>query len=406
MRRYAPWLFALPPYLWSHKALTCAVLVLCGVLGWKTFGRSVPKVQREAAASQPAMRATVTDQDPLVSKVEQMRLKEEARDKAEAERDKVLKALLLKADTDAKAREEERTQAAQRLAQQQQQFDATLAQARTVANRDRVAVKPSPPPASRPVAVTATQPLPAPSSMFELRTLRPEKREGQPRPLPPLANQDETAYLAAGCLAQAQVVTGVMATSQLGGETWGHPVLFRVTNRFHCPWQQQGPGRLPNPSGIELPGCFAIGKAKADMSSSRAIIQVELLSCVWPDGSSYEVPIKGYATDQDGTLGIVGELHTHDSQKIALAFLTGLLREASAAFGLAKSQLVVTGTGGVQPFQGAQSTLDQVANFWLQQARALLPTLWVKSDTPAYLVMLEGVPLQGYPVVALLGRDR
>jgi Skp family chaperone for outer membrane proteins len=406
MRRYCPpFLLALPGLVRQYPWLMLGVMILGAVFAWKAFAPAIPRAARVATAAVPTLRPTVTTRDPLEKQMDDLRDENKAEHKAREALTKALKALEQKAEADTKAREEERAQAAQRLAQQQQQFEATLQQVRTATARERSATRSTPTPA---VKLGTSTPVVVPSApvgpMFELRTLRPEVRSGASRPLPPLANQDETAYLAAGCLAEVTVVTGVMATSQLGGETWGHPVLFNVATAFHCPWRLGGPGQRPRPSGIELAGCFALGKAKADMSSSRAIIAVELLSCVFPDGSSYEVPIKGYAVDQDGTLGIVGELHTHDSAKLAKAFLTGLIQEASAAFGLAKSQLVITGTSGPQPFQGAQTTLQQVANFWLEQARALLPTLWVRSKTPAYLVLLEGLPLQGYPVVALVGR--
>lgn len=407
MRRYCPpFILALPSVIRHYPWLTLGVILLGAVVAWRTFAPSIPRAARVATAAVPPLRPTMTTRDPLEKEMNDRREENKALLKTQEALTKTLKALEQKVTADAQAREEERTQAAQRLTQQQQQFEATVQQVRTAAARERASTHSTPPPATavRQAATTPGEPVArvAPQT-FELRTLRPEARSGALRPLPPLANQDETAYLAAGCLAEVTVVTGVMATSQLGGETWGHPVLFTVNTTFHCPWRLGGPGQKPRPSGIELAGCFAIGKAKADMSSSRAIIAVELLSCVFPDGSSYEVPIKGYAVDQDGTLGIVGELHTHDSAKLAKAFLTGLIQEASAAFGLAKSQLVITGTGGPQPFQGAQTTLQQVANFWLEQARALLPTLWVRSKTSAYVVLLEGLPLQGYPVVALLG---
>lgn len=242
-------------------------------------------------------------------------------------------------------------------------------------------------------------PAPAPAT-FELRTLEAKPRS-QPRTLPPRADRAETAYLGTGCFARIKVVTGVMATSQLSGTTWGHPVLLSVTEAFDCPWLLGQPGEVPRRSQIPLQGCFMLGHAKADMSSSRAMVALDQLACVMPGGAFFEEPIKGYVTDADGTLGLVGTVHTHDSAKIAKAFLTGLIQEASAAFGLARSSFVVTGTGQ-QPFQGTQTTLQQVANFYLEQARALLPTLWVPSKTPGYGVLQESVELPAYPVVAFL----
>jgi len=75
-------------------------------------------------------------------------------------------------------------------------------------------------------------------------------------------------------------------------------------------------------TALPIEGCFLFGKAQADLASSRVIVQLELLSCVFPDGATFERPIKGYATGVDGTLGIVGRLEHRDTAVLARTFLT------------------------------------------------------------------------------------
>jgi len=229
-------------------------------------------------------------------------------------------------------------------------------------------------------------------------------------PRPPLPLSPETPQLAAGCFARMRVITGVMATP-VGGQDWwqrGLPVLMSVTDAFACPHQLQGPGRAPLPTSVPLQGCFAFGRTKADLSASRAIIALDTLSCVFPSGASFEQPIKGYVTDADGTLGLVGTVETHDSAKIAKVFLTALAQEASSAFGLARASVIVAPTsgGGQQPFQGTQTLLQQIGSFWLEQAKNLLPTLWVPSTTPGWVVLQEGLPLEDFPTYVTLTGGR
>src|ERR1051325_875406 len=208
---------------------------------------------------------------------------------------------------------------------------------------------PAPKPAApqKPLVITKAQPqeaAPKPSSDREgkvwiLRHDKPGSFAGSP----PAANRADIPYLPAGSFAVGRVVTGAMATSRANGAL---PMLFSVTRAFTTPFQQQGPGRDPLAAAIAIQGCFILGKAAADLSASRAIIQLDLLSCVWPDGETYERPIRGYATDKDGTLGIVGRVETHTSAVVAKAALGGMMQEASAAFGLARSAVGVTQTGG------------------------------------------------------------
>src|SRR5712691_5052527 len=172
----------------------------------------------------------------------------------------------------------------------------------------------------------------------KVRILRSDKAASFAGP-PPSPLRAETPFLPAGSFAEGRVITGVMATSRAGGAL---PVLFSVTKPFTGPFQLRGSGVNPDETALPIAGCFVMGKAAADLGSSRVIIQLELLSCVFPDQAAFERPLKGFATGVDGTLGIVGRVETHDSAIIAKSFLTGLLAGASESFNLAKRTTLVT----------------------------------------------------------------
>jgi hypothetical protein len=246
----------------------------------------------------------------------------------------------------------------------------------------------------------STTPPPAP---FQLRTIGSSK--GLPRTsLPPSVHAQHTAYLAAGCFAKITVVTGVQATSQVSGETWGHPMLLSLTSPFECALKldEVGLPEVRQRSSIPLHGCLAFAHGKADLSSHRVMSAATLLSCVMPDSESYEVPIKGYLVDSDGTLGLFGDYQSHDTLKVGQAFVAGLLREATQIFSAARNTVTVGAFSGTQPFSGMENTLQQVAQLWLDQARALAPTLHIPVKKEGYLVIQRGVPLAGLPALTYL----
>jgi hypothetical protein len=188
-----------------------------------------------------------------------------------------------------------------------------------------------------------------------------------------------------------------------------------VTQEFHAPFQLHGPGLTPIATALPIAGCFLLGKAQADLGASRVIIQLDMLSCVFPDGATFERPLKGYVTDQDGTLGIVGKLERHDSAMIAKSFLTGLLAGASESLNLAKRTTLVTPLGGTINAQQGQygesagfaalaNAAAQLSQFYLQQAAQLMPTLWLEAKTPARAVLQEGLALEGLPTTITLTR--
>ena len=311
--------------------------------------------------------------------------------------------------------ERERQMAA---AAQEQRFEDLLKRAQThqaQQARQVAAAKPASKPAPKPAPAA---PAPAPQTgetpppatqrlkVWILRSKEPASFAGPP----PAVTRADTPYLPAGSYAEGRLVTGVFATSRSGGAL---PVLFAVTKPFQGPFELQGPGRSPIATALPLEGCLVLGKAQADLASARVIMQLDTLSCVMPDGATFERPIKGYAVGVDGTLGVVGRLETRDSAYIARAFLTSLMAGAADAFALAKRTVVVT------PFGGSQSTMTgnvgetagysalghaatQLSQFYLSQAERLLPVLWAESGSPARLLLLEGLSLDGLPTATML----
>ena len=273
----------------------------------------------------------------------------------------------------------------------------------------RVASVPKPPPTAAKPTPQPTEPAREIAHGAKVRILRSEKAASFTGP-PPSVMRADTPYLPAGSFAEGRVMTGVMATSRAGGAL---PMLFAVTKAFDAPFQLQGAGITPRATALPMYGCFLLGKAQADLGASRVLIQLEVLSCVFPDQATFERPLKGYAVGVDGTLGLVGRVETHDTAILAKTFLTSLLAGASEAFALAKRTVIVTPLGGTTSTQNGQvgetagfsalaTAAAQLSQFYLQQASQLLPTLWVESGTPARLVLQEGLPLEGFPTTTTL----
>jgi hypothetical protein len=278
------------------------------------------------------------------------------------------------------------------------------------------APRPVPPPQRQPAPVVALRPAPAmgetppggePGS--KVRILRSDKAASFVGP-PPSVTRGDTPYLPAGSYAEGRLVTGVFATSRLGGAL---PVLFAVTRAFHGPFHLGGPGLSPLATALPIAGCLILGKAQADLASARVLVQLDTLSCVFPDGATFERPLKGYATGVDGTLGLAGRLETRDAAYLARTFLTSLMAGASEAFALAKRTTIVTPLGGTLTTQTGQvgetagfaalaQAASQLSQFYLQQAERLMPVLWTASGSPAHLVLQEGLALDGLPTTTTL----
>jgi len=307
------------------------------------------------------------------------------------------------------AKAEQDRQAA--LQAQEQRLDEVLKRAQQ-AQRPPPAPVPRPSPAPKPQAAAlspkaapqVSDSVPSVDHAAKVRILRSDKAASFSGP-PPALNRGDVPYLQTGSFAEGRVITGVMATARANGAL---PVLFSVTKEFQPPLQIQGPGYHPIPTALPIQGCFILGKAQADLASSRVIIQLEFLSCVMPDNAAFERPIRGYATGPDGTLGIVGRYESRDTVVLAKTFLTSLLAGASEAFAPAKRTTILTPLGGsvnaqtgnvgeMAGFSALAHASAQLSQFYLQQAEKLMPVLWLESGTAARLVLQEGLPLEGLP---------
>ena len=227
-----------------------------------------------------------------------------------------------------------------------------------------------------------------------LRILRPgggPEASGQPAGQQPArvpvreAGGREEAWvrLPLGSTVTGELLTGAFATKARGDAL---PVLMRLRSAFTG----------PNDTEIPLEDCLLIGKATADISSVRARVEAVSLSCVLPDGTAFERQVKGYFTGEDGTLGVPGRWEFRSGR-----WLANLLSAmGTTAAGLYADVAIAQEIGGTNAILGGISTsdvTDRIQEFFLARAEEILPVVWVESGTPVYVVMLEGLTIEGLP---------
>jgi hypothetical protein len=189
--------------------------------------------------------------------------------------------------------------------------------------------------------------------------------------------------------------------------------MFELEGPFHPPWQLQGPGRNATETAVAMHGCFLSGKAQANMSTGRIEVELGWMSCVMPNAATYEKEIRGYVTAQDHQFGLVGRIESHESVYLTRVFLTSALAGMAETFKLAQQTVIVT------PFGGTTSTINgnvgqaagfgalahasaQLSTFYLQEVSQLKPALITDAETPAVIVLQEGVLLEDFPTRQLV----
>ena len=195
-------------------------------------------------------------------------------------------------------------------------------------------------------------------------------------------------------------VAGAVGSASTSANNVGAPFVTRL----------KGDAILPNGWRIpDLGDCYLGGSAVAVLSAERAYSIANQLSCIKPNGEVYEGPVKAYALDVDGTLGLACKVVSKQGSLLMQAALTGMVSGLGAA--LSPSGIPTfnsSGTNGsTQSYQypnlgavaatsagaGVQQASSQLSKFYLQYAGEVFPVCEVVSTTRATWVLEETVVL-------------
>lgn len=214
----------------------------------------------------------------------------------------------------------------------------------------------------------------------------------------------QEVFLPAGSFVKGVLMTGAYAPAEQKSPL---PVLIRLVEDFYG----------PNETKIPLKGSFIIGKATGDINSQRALIQAVGLSVVLPDGKTFQTEGNiGYVTDVYGQLGLQGRVVHHTGGKMAASFLSGFM---SGASGVMANQEITTfkGEEGKEYYQitdeaskraglgGMSESARQMASYYQKQAESIIPAVMINPGSEIYLVVLEGVKINGLKKAQILQND-
>ena len=123
-------------------------------------------------------------------------------------------------------------------------------------------------------------------------------------------------YIPAGSIIQGVLITGMDAQTSSSSIKDPMPALIRV----------QDETIMPNLYRSDIRECFILTGGYGDLSTERAFLRTETLSCIHEDGSVLEMGLEGYAAGEDGKAGVRGRLVTKNGQLIAQTMLAGFLQ--------------------------------------------------------------------------------
>ncbi|MDR0701486.1 MAG: TraB/VirB10 family protein [Azoarcus sp.] len=191
---------------------------------------------------------------------------------------------------------------------------------------------------------------------------------------------------------RGQLLGGLDAPT--GGQAQGnpHPVLIRLADN----------SVLPNHVRGEYRDCFVIAAGYGDISSERAYLRTENLSCVRHDGATLEVRIQGSIYGEDGKVGLRGRLVTKQGQMLANALLAGVVGGIGQGLSTASSDYSTSALGTVSTASGADAyragvgagvgrALDRLAQYYIRLAENTFPVIEIDAGREIDVVITKGV---------------
>ena len=208
--------------------------------------------------------------------------------------------------------------------------------------------------------------------------------------------RDTRRYIPSGAFTRAILLGGLDAPTGGQAQRNPQPVLLRLVDN----------AVLPNQFRARIKECFVVGAGYGDVSSERAYIRTESLSCVTRDGTALDVPIKGYVAGEDGKAGMRGRLVSKQGQLLANALLAGVASGIGHAFQQGSTTMSVSPLGAtstVEPGKqfeagfgtGVGKALDRLAQYYITLAEKVFPVIEVDAGRTVDVVVTQGIALQG-----------
>lgn len=291
-----------------------------------------------------------------------------------------------------------------------QQKISDLEKSKTVTQNQATPASPLPPlppippaPAPAPIPKPAT-PLEKSPGSTDLPPLPPQEEKKEPglavfevsdaAPEKVADSADKDIYVPSGSFMRAVLLGGLDAST--GGQAQNNPwpVLMRVQNNAF----------LPNRYRAKVKECFVLGSGYGDLSSERAFLRLESLSCVLNDGQVIDTSAKGYVVGEDGKAGMRGRLVSKQGQVLANALLTGLVSGIGQGINMASTNYAMSPLGGVgivQPSQeltagmgmGVGTALGKLSQYYMTLADKIFPIIEIDAGRVVDIVLTKGMKM-------------
>lgn len=213
--------------------------------------------------------------------------------------------------------------------------------------------------------------------------------------------KNDGVYLPLGAIISGVALTGFDAPTSQAAQKNPVPMLIRI----------KAEAILPNRFTADIRECFVIASGFGTLTTRRAKLRTNAVSCVRIDGKVVESQLAGYVVGPDGREGVEGTLVSKTGEMLANSITAGFLSAAATRLSGTTSIIPVTGAAGAasagagllsslgdsaegSAMSGAGSAINQVAKIYADMAKEAWPVVEVLPGQPLTIVLTAGVNLR------------
>lgn len=210
----------------------------------------------------------------------------------------------------------------------------------------------------------------------------------------PLKNPD--TYVPAGTTVQAIMLSGADASAAVTSPHNPNPMIFRILEN----------GTLPNHKRSHLKDCKVLAYVVGDISSERGEINIDKISCVFPNNEIIDPKVEGWIFGRDGKYGVRGRPVWREGKLLQRAFAAGALSGISEGVSQSYTTNSISPLGNTQTTnngkilqvgvaRGTSKAMDKLADYNIQRAEQYHPVIQISPGDVVDVVIKEGFFLDG-----------
>ena len=215
---------------------------------------------------------------------------------------------------------------------------------------------------------------------------------------------DDSTFLPLGSMITGVTLTGIDAPTSQAGQKNPVPMLIRIKHE----------AILPNRFRADLSECFVVASGFGSLSSGRAKLRTNAISCVRNDGKVVESQMSGYLIGEDGRDGVEGVVVSKTGDLLRNTLISGFLQAAATRLSGSTSTNLLTGaaTGGAAgagaagigellgsgaegaALGGAGQAIGSIAKMYAEMAKETQPVVEVLPGRAVTIVLTSGLTIR------------